>query len=344
MKKITAVSLIVLSVLGLSCGGTNNKEKSGESQGTLNVDAYLVNPQSFNNDVVVTAELLANEQVSLMAPLSAQVLEIYFKEGGNVRKGDPIIRLDDRNWRAQLVGVEASLEVAEKNYERTKQLLEIEGSSQEEVDQAYSAVETLRSELEQLRVNINLANVRAPFSGQLGMRDFSNGAFLSQGDIITTLTNLNPLKIDFTLAQEHIKNVEVGKQIAVLVAGDTLKADIYAINPLIDQQSRTLNVRALLQQAPERRIMPGTFAEVLVTTNFMENALLVPTQAVVPEINNQTVYLYKKGKAVKEVVKMGNRTSNMVHILEGVSAGDTVVTTGLLHIKEGMELSIQNLK
>ncbi|MDH5603578.1 MAG: efflux RND transporter periplasmic adaptor subunit, partial [Cyclobacteriaceae bacterium] len=123
--------------------------------------------------------------------------------------------------------------------------------------------------------------------------------------------------------------------------GDTLQANVYAINPVIDQQSRTIHVRALLQQDPQKMIMPGTFAEVLVTTDFVEEALLVPSRAVVPEINDQTVYIYKNGKAVRRTIELGNRTVDKVQVLQGIVAGDTVITTGMLEVKEGMDVQIQ---
>lgn len=337
MIKITRNIFIVLIAVTLaSCGSKADKKPLGASN--LQAKGYLATPQPFNNDLVTTAELIASEQLELMAPMAGQVLEIYFKEGQKIQKGARIIRLDDRIWKAQLLGVRADLSTAEKDYKRKKQLLEVEGSSQGEIDKAFSTVETLKSQLQQLQVNIDLANVVAPFSGELGMRNFSKGAFLKQGDVITTLTELNHLKVDFTLAQEHLKDVKIGKKVLVLVDTDSLEAEIYAVNPLVNAQSRTIGVRARLQQTPKKTIMPGTFAEVKVSTNFIKDALLIPTQAIVPEINDQTVYLYKNGKAEKRVVKMGNRTADKVHILEGINAGDTVITTGMLQIKDGMEI------
>jgi len=328
-------------MLSMSCGDNNGKATPKGAKGRLSVEGYKVIPQPFNSDVTATAELMAGEQVELMAPLSGQVLDIYFKEGSKIREGSPIMHIDDRHWKAQMVGVKAALITAQKDYERKQALLEVEGSSQEDIDKAYSTVETLKSQLQQLQVNINLANVTAPFSGQLGMRNFSKGAFLRQGDIITTITSLQQLKVNFRLAQEYKNSVGPGKKVSVIVDGDTMQASVYAINPIIDQQSRTIHVRALLQQDPDNMIMPGTFAEVLVTTDFVNEALLIPTRAVVPEINDQTVYIYKNGKAVRRAIEMGNRTADMVQVLQGVVAGDTVITTGLLEVKEGMDVQVQ---
>lgn len=222
--------------------------------------------------------------------------------------------------------------------------MKIGGSSQEEVDAALSIVENLKSQMQQLKVNIDLAKVRAPFSGLLGMRNFSNGAFLAQGDVVTTLTEIDQLKVDFTISQTHSGSIKVGKSVFVLIGDDTLEAKIYAVNPVIDALTRTINARALLKQKKGHEIMPGTFAEVLVTTDYLDDALLIPTQAVVQSITEQIVYVSEKGTAVRKVIETGERTSDMVHVLSGIEKGDTVLTTGLLSVKDGMDLTFQTVK
>jgi membrane fusion protein (multidrug efflux system) len=344
MKKITLSMVTIGLTLAITSCGNGEAEKQGGGANALAVEAYKVVAQPFNNELTTTANLIAEEQVQLMAPMAGQVLAIYFKEGEKVSKGTTLIRLDDRSWKAQLLGVKAELTAAEKDYARKKELLTVEGSSQEEVDNAFSKVEILKSQQQQLQVNIDLANVSAPFSGQLGMRDFSEGAFLKQGDLITTLSANNQLKVDFTIAQLHAKSIELNKSVLVLVGADTLKANIYAINPIINSQTRMLNVRALLEQKAEQKIKPGTFAEVLIATEMVDDAILIPTQAVIPAINEQTVFVYKSGKAVQKVIQMGNRNADKVLVLSGISVGDTVITTGLLNIKEGMDLTIQSIK
>ncbi|PKP51476.1 MAG: hypothetical protein CVT95_00770 [Bacteroidetes bacterium HGW-Bacteroidetes-12] len=341
-KKIKNIALVALATLVWSCGDT--KKDAQQVLGSLQVKGYKVATQSFNSEVKTTANIIASEQVELKAPIAGQVLEIYFEEGAVVNKGQQLIRMDDRSWKAQLVGVQAALENAQKDYERKKQLLVVEGSSQEEIDNAFSTVETLKSQVEQLKVNIDLANVKAPFSGKLGMRDFSKGAFLTQGQIITSLTEIDKLKVDFTLAQNHQKSIEIGKKIAVLIENDTLEAEIYAISPVVSADSRTINVRAMLKQKEGKMYMPGVFAEIIITTNFINDALLIPTQAVVPSITDQTIYVVKDGKAQKKIVQIGNRTKDLVHITEGLSEGEVVLTTGLLHVKDGMPVTVELIK
>jgi membrane fusion protein (multidrug efflux system) len=344
MKRILQSIIVVGLTLAITSCGSGEAEKQGGGPNALQVEAYKVVTQPFNNELITTANLMAEEQVQLMAPMAGQVLAIYFKEGESVKKGQTLVRLDDRNWKAQLLGVNAELAAAEKDYARKKELLAVEGSSQEEIDNAFSKVEILKSQQQQLQVNIDLANVSAPFSGQLGMRDFSEGAFLKQGELITTLSANNQLKVDFTIAQMHTKSIEVNKSVLVLIGNDTLEANVYAINPIINTETRMLNVRALLEQKVDKKIKPGTFAEVLIATDMINDAILIPTQAVIPSINEQTVYVAKNGKAVRKVIQMGNRNADNVLVLEGLSVGDTVITTGLLNIKEGMDLKIQSIK
>lgn len=327
----------------MSFAGCASEAAKEETKNTIQVQGYRVSPQPFKNELITTANLMANEQVELKAPMSGQVLGIYFKEGESVQKGKLLVQLDDRNWKAEMIGVKAELEASEKVLERKEALLDIGGSSQEELDQAKARVELLKSQIQQLRVNINLAQVTAPFSGRLGMRNFSNGAFLNQGDVITSLTEINQLKVDFTVSQNHERSIKVGKTVLVLIGNDTLNATIYAINPIIDAKTRTINARAILKQQKGNMIMPGTFAEVQVTTDYLSDALLIPSQAIVQSITEQTVYVSKNGKAVRKVIEMGNRTADKVHVINGLQPGDTVLTTGLLSVKEGMELIFQSV-
>lgn len=333
--------LVIISINLFAC---STEEKHNTSNNTLSVKAYKVIAEPFNNELITTANLMAEEQVDLMAPIPGQILNIYFKEGQNIAKGQTIIRIDDRSWKAELTGVNAELNSAEKEYNRKKELLSVEGSSQEEVDIALAKLQTLKSKQQQLQVNISLANVTAPFSGHLGMRNFSEGAFLKQGDLITSLTANKQLKVDFSIAQAYKSSITLNKEVTVLIENDSLTAKIYAISPAVDEQTRMINVRALLNQNEKQTILPGTYAEIILPTNAIENALLVPTEAVIPSITEQTVYVYNNGKAERRVVTLGNRTANKVHILTGIKEGDIVLTTGLLAVKDGMSVSIQQTK
>ena len=346
MKKTYTNILIMFSaVLIVSCSGSGAKDQQAVApKKPLEVEGYKVVPEPFNNEIIITANLMPNENVELKSPISGQVLDIYFKEGEKIYKGQSIVHIDDRSWKAQLLGLNAQLDAANSDLARKKALLEIEGSTQEEIETAFSLVESLKSNIKQLEINIDLANVTAPFSGQLGMRNFSKGAYLREGDVITSITEVSQLKVDFEVPQEHKASIKLGGTIKVVIERDTLEAKIYAINPLINESSRTISARALLKQPSGKIIMPGTFAEVLIATNYLNDALMVPTQAIVPEINEQTVYVYKSGKAYRKTIEIGNRTDTKVNVISGIAAGDTLITTGLLLVKEGMGVNLQSVK
>jgi membrane fusion protein, multidrug efflux system len=342
-RKTNTIVCIILIVLS-SCSAGNDKGDTNANIKPLKVEGYKVVEEPFSNEVTTTANLMASEQVEIKAPIAGQVLAIYFKEGSSVREGQAIVRLDDRSWKAALIGIKAQLANAQKDYLRKKELLSIDGISQEEVDKVFTNVESLKSEMNQLEVNIGLANVTAPFSGKLGMRDFSIGAFLNQGDAITTLAATNELKVDFSLAQNLETSIKVGDMVQIKVGNDTLKAKVYAISPTINTNTRTLNVRAMLSQPSKNKILPGTYAQVIISSQKLSNALLVPTQSIVPSISEQTLYVSQNGKAKRITVTLGNRTADKVHVISGINEGDTVLTTGLLQMKDGMDLIFLNVK
>lgn len=343
IRGISWLFLALSSVL-FACEEQKEIETQAASKSSLQVEGFVVKGKDFESDIKVTANLLAHEQVELKAPIAGTVLGIYFKEGQKVNKGKLLVRVDDRAWKAQLSGLKAQLVNAKKTYDRKEALLEIEGSSQEELDLAKTNIESLEAQIQELQVNIALANIKAPFSGTIGMRDFSVGAYVKEGDVLTTVTDLDQLKVDFNVPEEYFKYLEVGQHVQVLIGSDTVKAKIYAVNPRVDELSRTINVRAWLKQNKDQGFLPGSFAEVLVATSFQKNALMVPSEAIVPEIDKQTVYISKNGKVIRNKIALGARTADLVHVLEGVSLGDTIITTGLLQVREGMSVDFKAIK
>ncbi len=303
-------------------------------------DYIVAKLDTFRNEVITTAEVLPYESVTLRAPVSGTVLNIYFEEGATVREGDLLIRLDDRAWKAQMEGLRVEYGSIEKELERYQRLLELDGASQQQVENATARLATLKAQMEQLRVNIELANIRAPFGGQVGLRNFSLGSYMNQGEEITTLAQIDKLKVNFNLPERYRPDISNGDVVSLRVEGDTFPASVYAIDPIIDVNSRTLQARAILEK-PEKSVMPGVFAETILPTQVLENAIVLPSQVVVPEIEAQTVYVVSNGTAQRRVVTISGRTSDMVLITEGVQPGDTVITTGLMSVKDGSPVSLQ---
>lgn len=339
--KIRIHFLLLLSVLFSCEEGDNTSSEGGQPPARpIPVNYIVAKYDTFRNEVVTTAEILPYESVIVRAPISATVLAIYFKEGGAVKEGQPLIRLDDRAWKAQLKGLEVELNSLEKELDRYKQLMDLDGASQQQVDNAVGRIAAMQAQIDQLRVNIQLANVKAPFSGQVGMRNFSLGSYMSEGDQITTLAQIDKLKVNFNLPEKYRPDVRTGETVQVTVDEDTFPATIYAIDPTINVESRTVQARAVVDRANEK-LMPGVFAETILPTQVLEEAIILPSQVVVPEIENQTVYVSKNNKAERRIVIVSGRTKDMVLITEGLQPGDTVLTTGLMQVKEGTPLVLE---
>lgn len=322
-------------VFATSC--TEDKSSVANDEVRLKVEAMLVEREVFENSLEVTGNILPNEAVEIKAPIEGIVLDIYFKEGQRVSKGARLVRLDDRTWRAQAEGVRARIKAAKTLLNRKKSLLEIEGASQEEVDNASAELVNLEANLQELQVNIDLANVRAPFSGTVGLRDFSLGAYLGKGDVITQLAQTDRLKLNFDLPAKYALGSIVGKTVDVISERDTFKASVYAIEPSVSNSSRSFSARAYITQG-KHNLTPGDFAQVIYNQEVDSAAILIPTEAVMQELQGQVVFLLKNGAAKKQKVTVGTRTSDQVQILEGLSVGDSVITAGLLQLKDGTKV------
>lgn len=319
----------------VSCSGGD--ERPADAPAQLKIETVVATSRPFEIVLETTGDILPFEEVALRAPIGGNVLEVAFEEGTIVKEGDLIIKLDDRSWQAQANGVRARIKNAKNDLKRKKALLEIDGASQEEVDMAQANLSELQAQLQELEVNIGLANVRAPFSGVLGFRNFSLGSYLSQGDPITTLTQTNKLKLDFDIPAKYASKIQIGKEVTLVSNNDTAKAVIYAIEPSLNNATRTLGVRAKLDEVASQT--PGGFAQVFTALSIDSGAISLPTDAIVPELNAQNVFVVKNGFAKKTQVTLGSRDANAVQILKGISDGDTVITSGLLMVKDGMRVA-----
>jgi membrane fusion protein, multidrug efflux system len=308
----------------------------------ISVEAFRVHPEKYSVSIRATGNLMSFEETELRTPVSGNVLNIHFQEGQYVNRGALLVEIDNRSWSAQKKGLEAQLAFAESDLTRKKDLIHIEGVSQEELEQSHAQVSNLNAQIEELDVMIDLAHIRAPFSGRLGMRNFSPGTYLSQGEIITRLVQSHILKVSFSVPARYASLVRKDQEVKIIssASADTAFAVIYAIDPTISTASRSLQIRALLDNK-DQRYVAGDFAQVIYEVEQVEEALLVPAESVIPELNTQVVYLAKDGKAVRREIATGSRTHDRVQVLNGISAGDYVLTTGLMEIRDGDQIEIR---
>jgi len=352
MKKTIITIVVIVAVIALLALPKYFKSKqeakpatgSSPAAQTLNVEATVIKPVTFDKKLIVTGSILANESVELKSETSGKILKIYFVEGQAVKKGDLLVKIDDDELLAQLDKQKANKKLNEDNEFRQRKLLEKEAISQEEYDNALNRLKTTEADIRLLQAQLAKTTMRAPFNGYIGFRFVSEGAFISPSLVITTLYNLDPAKIEFSIPAKHAARVSVGNKIFFTIENDTTTYSglVYAVESQIEASTRTLKIRASTPN-PNKKMLPGQFVSIQLVLDHLVNAIMVPTEAVVPQQDGNKVFILKGGKVTEVSVSAGERTERTLEILGGLQVGDTVLTTGILQLKSGMKVSVTNL-
>ncbi|EMR01594.1 efflux RND transporter periplasmic adaptor subunit [Cesiribacter andamanensis] len=305
------------------------------------VEVAVVQPQEFTNTLRVTGSVMANEMLELKSEVPGILESINFKEGQDVRKGQLLFTIRNNDLQAQLQKARARQKLVQDMENRQRQLLEREAVSQEEYDQAVNDLQSAEADIQLLQAQIAKTRVIAPFSGTIGLRFVSEGSYVAPGTSIASMYDLEPAKIDFSVPGKYSSAIKAGAKIRFTTDGapEEYTGDIYAIEPQIDPATRTLKIRATSPNQ-NHSLLPGQFARVSLTLQEMDEALLVPTQAVVPELNGHKVFVVRQGKVAEQKVEIGQRTDVQVQIVSGLQAGDSVLTTGILQVRGGSPVQI----
>ncbi|MGB3617597.1 MAG: efflux RND transporter periplasmic adaptor subunit [Catalinimonas sp.] len=308
------------------------------------VEGVVTQPTRLDNRVVTTGTVLPNEEVELRSEISGKVTAISFREGDRVRRGQTLVRINDEDLRAQLQRLNYQQQLAEENERRYKLLRDREAISLEEYDVIATELKTAGAEIDNLRAQLDKAVLRAPFDGTIGLRQISLGSYISPTTTIANLVDADPVKVEFALPARYAASVRKGRTVRYRVEGaaDAFEGEIYAVEPKIDPVTRTLQVRAVTPN-PDGKLRPGSFATVELVLEEIEETILLPTEAVVPDLNGHKVYVSRAGKATPQVVEIGLRTADQIQITAGVVPGDTVVTRGVLNVRDGAALRFREV-
>lgn len=282
--------------------------------------------------------LLPNEEVDVVCEVGGRLTSLAFTEGSRVAKGQTLATIYDADVRARLERARQQLRLDEDRLRRLRQLEASEGVSAQDLDVAAATVAMRKAEVDEAEALVSRYTIRAPFSGAVGLRAVSVGAVLSPQTRLTTLRDDTMLKLDFSVPERFGTLVRPGATVPFSVrnaAGRTpYKATVYALDGAVDASTRTLRVRARVK--PDASLMPGMFADIAFTLSSEATALAVPSEAVVPDINGATVFVVRHGRAVKQAVEIGGRSATHARVLDGLAAGDTVVTSGILQLRNGV--------
>ena len=343
-KKLLILGLVAAALLAAVIGARSfskkpsSQPKAGGARSTvLSVYTHTATQAPLEERITTTGTILADEGVELTAESSGLITALNITEGGRVSKGDLLVKINDAELQAELAAARLQVDLARLQSNRQKTLLSSQGASQEAYDLALNELRTRESAIALLEARIQKTEIRAPFDGTIGLRYVSTGAYLTPSTRVATLQSTATLKIDFTVPERYMDRLSTGGEVSVRVAGlpDAFTGSIYAIEPRIDETTRTLRLRARAAN-PGNRVIPGAFATVEIALREIPDAILVPAGAIIPGLNEKTVFVLEDGKAVRRKVETGLRLASDILILSGLNAGDVVITSGQLQLRPGM--------
>jgi membrane fusion protein (multidrug efflux system) len=356
MKKKTVIILVLAVVAGViyfvypkSAKNSSDAKSVQQSRNVggrvLPVDVYIVKSHGVTDVYPVNSSFLPSEEVDLCFEASGRITEIMFEEGTLVKKDQLLAKINDAKLQAQLKRLQAQLDLYNSKEFRQKSLLAQDAISQETYDESNTLVEMTRADIELVKAQIRETELRAPFDGFIGLRQMSEGAYANPTTVVAKLTKISPLKMEFSIPEAYIDMVKTGDKILFTVDGDTLqyRAEVYATDSKIDMTTLSSTIRAYYPNL-DRKIPPGRFAHVVLQLNYDRNGISVPSESVVPDLGEHIVYKVDNNKAQKVQIEPGVRTESYVQILKGLNVGDTIVTTGIMQLRDGIDLQINSVR
>lgn len=277
--------------------------------------------------------------------MSGRIVALNLQEGKTIEKGTVLAKLYDGDLVAQLRKLEVQLQLAQKTEERQAQLLRVQGISQQDYDISLLQVNNLKADIGIIKTSLEKTEIKAPFNGQISLKNISVGAYVTPANVITKINQNNILKVDFAIPEKYSARIKLGQLVALVTAGNIAEtnAKIIAIDPNVEEKSRSLLVRAQLIN-PTKAVLPGSFAKIKISFDPDPNALLVPAQAILPQARGKKIIVYRNGIAQFQDITTGVRSAEKIQITEGLNSGDTIVVTGLMSIRPEGKITIRNIQ
>jgi len=336
---IGLLALIGYRILGNS--STTAQNNAGGAPPAVKVSGMVLQPQAFAENLSLSGTIEANEQIEIRSEISGIIENINFTEGSRVTKGQVLFRVNDQELRAQLAKVQTNQNLTAENERRAKLLLEKEAISREEYDMAEADLASARAESQLMQAQLGKATVRAPFSGIIGLRYVSQGTYVTPATPIANLVNTDQLKITFAIPEKYSSQIGIDDELTFTTSNSAEEhtAKIYAIEPGVDISTRSLRMRAIADNK-EGKLIPGTFANVFLPLAVVNDALMVPSEAFIPIQNGKKIFIAENGRAKEVVVETGARTESAIRVTSGLKPGDTILTSGIMVLRDGSPLNI----
>jgi membrane fusion protein, multidrug efflux system len=335
-KYCPLAGLLIVLLNACAAKTDNNKAVANKTMAVGYIEGVVARPALLEQNITVSGTLKPFEETVLMPDVAGRVVSINFQEGMQVKRGTLLVQLFNDDLKAQLHKVQAQKDLAEQTEKRQAELIKINGISQLDYDQSVLQVNSYAADIEVIQAQIRKTEIMAPFDGVIGLRDVSVGAVVSPATPLATIRQLSPMKLEFSFPGKYISSVKKGTRLKFTVQGTdhSYEATVMATEEGIDASTRNLQAKALVSGKTEG-LVPGMFANVALILNENPKALMIPTQAIIPDAQKKKVIVSKAGVASFVTVTTGVRQVTDIEILSGIEPGDTVVTTGVQFIKPG---------
>jgi membrane fusion protein (multidrug efflux system) len=332
---------LFIIIIFASC---KNKKVDDKAKTALpaNVDVVIATAKQISNVIEANGTVIANELLEIHPEISGRLTYLNIPEGSTITVNTVIAKINDADLQAQLSKSKVQLDLAKKTEERLKKLLSVSGINQADYDLALNNVNNIKADIDILKAQIDKTVIKAPFTGLLGLRNISSGAYVTPTTALVTLQQIDKIKIDFTIPEQYTHLIKKGIVIAVLTNFNKtkLKATIVATEPEINKTTRNLKVRAVLN---EGKLQTGSFVKILLQTGDNNQSIMIPTNAIIPDADSKKLVLVKDGKGKFVNVETGLRTASGVEITKGINVGDTVIVTGVLFVKNNAVVKVKKI-
>ena len=337
-------ALLIVPKLLSEKNKTQTPAGQNTSQQEIPVDVFIIKQIDLENEIVTVGTIIANEEVDIKSELTRKITGIYFKEGTFVPNGKILFKLDDSDILARLRKLDLDEELNIKQQDREKQLLDKGLLTPDEYEVRETNIEKIRADIEVLEVELSKTEIRAPFSGIAGFRNVSIGSLVNNTNILTTIQDISKVKVDFSIPEKYIALFRPGQDITFRVDGydEDFTGKVISYEPKLNENTRSIILRASSNNKGSK-LLAGSFVKVKLKLENINNAVMIPTESVVPKLKGQSVFIYQDGKAVTKDVEMGIRTEKEVQITSNLSIGDTVISTNILRLKPNSKVKLINI-
>jgi len=349
MKRSIILYVIAILIIGASAYKLIRKKQKEHTKTTqvapvFPAEGYIVKDTVTTYELQTIGSIRALESVDIVSEISKRLIKINFNEGTFINKGTMLFKLDDAELNARLEKLLIMESLALQNEQRNKALLDKGGISQNIYDEILNKLKTIQADIHLIKVELDKTEIKAPFSGTIGLRNVSEGAFITPDMILTTLKDDRKVRIDFSIPERYANSIKPGLDISFTLPAnpDTLYATIVASEPNIDVSTRNLHIMAMAENN-DGMIIPGSSVKVFLNFKENERSIFVPTQCLVPSLKGYNVYIVSNGIAKLKEVTIGMRTNSSVQLLEGTKQGDTLLATNLLRIRPGSMVGITKI-